>query len=91
MCRFASLLINVQQKANFELQAGDRNAAHLVFCIGGPFGHSAELRAHADSIVKLSDMVLNHQVHLMLGCSAPMSSMPKCQFQLLASECMMSR
>lgn len=43
------------------LQAGDRNA-DLVFCIGGPFGHSNDLRAQANKVVKLSDMVMNHQV-----------------------------
>lgn len=51
---------------SFWVQAGDRNAEHLVFCIGGPFGHGNDLRAQADKIVKLSDMVLNHQVHCLL-------------------------
>jgi len=48
-------------------EAGDRNADNLVFCIGGPFGHSGDLRAQANKMVKLSDMVLNHQIaHVVL-------------------------
>ena len=45
-------------------QAGDRNASSLVFCIGGPHGHSEAVRQRADSLVSLSPLVLNHQVGL---------------------------
>ena len=74
-----------------KLQAGDKNAAHLVFCIGGPFGHSAELRTRADRIVKLSDMVLNHQVHLNLVCISSTVKHAQVLTQLLASRRIMSR
>ena len=43
-------------------QAGDRGVANLVFCVGGPYGHSNEVRNRANKTIKLSDMVLNHQV-----------------------------
>ena len=36
--------------------------ANLVFCIGGPYGHSMDVRSRANETMKLSDMVLNHQV-----------------------------
>jgi len=42
-------------------QAGD-NGTPLAFCIGGPFGHGAAVRARANDTIKLSTMVLNHQV-----------------------------
>lgn len=43
-------------------QVGDNGVSNLVFGIGGPYGHSSEVRMRADEMVKLSDMVLNHQV-----------------------------
>lgn len=44
------------------VQAGDRGVANLVFCIGGPYGHGMDVRSRANETMKLSDMVLNHQV-----------------------------
>mmetsp|Transcript_41180 Transcript_41180/g.122967 ORF Transcript_41180/g.122967 Transcript_41180/m.122967 type:complete len:110 (-) Transcript_41180:229-558(-) len=41
--------------------AGDRGTP-LAFCIGGPFGHSDAMHARASESVRLSRMVLNHQV-----------------------------
>ena len=49
------------------VQAGDRGVASLVFCVGGPWGHSKEVRSRANETIKLSDMVLNHQVDKMLA------------------------
>lgn len=34
----------------------------IDFCIGGPHGHSSEVRKRADSMLRLSGCVLNHQV-----------------------------
>ena len=45
-----------------QVQAGDRNSAQLVFCLGGPHGHSNAIRQRADDIISLSPLVLNHQV-----------------------------
>lgn len=47
------------------VQVGD-NGSNLVFGIGGPYGHSSDVRMRANEMVKLSDMVLNHQVRLVL-------------------------
>ena len=41
----------------------------LVFCIGGPYGHSDAVRARADLTLRLSACVLNHQVPLFAGCT----------------------
>ena len=42
--------------------AGEANPSALVFAIGGPFGHGAAVRERADDSIRLSAMVLNHQV-----------------------------
>ena len=34
----------------------------LVFAIGGPYGHHVSMRTKATKCIKLSEMVLNHQV-----------------------------
>ncbi len=34
----------------------------LVFALGGPYGHDPVFRAEADRVIRLSPMVLNHQV-----------------------------
>jgi 23S rRNA (pseudouridine1915-N3)-methyltransferase len=42
--------------------AGEANPSALVFAIGGPFGHGAAVRERANDSIRLSAMVLNHQV-----------------------------
>ena len=42
--------------------AGDAGATALVFAVGGPHGHPAAVRAAAKDVVRLSPLVLNHQV-----------------------------
>lgn len=39
-----------------------RGKSRLVFCVGGAFGFSDELRKRADIVVSLSPFVLNHHV-----------------------------
>jgi len=39
-----------------------RRTAPLWFVIGGPYGHDPSLRADAWRVVRLSDLVLNHEV-----------------------------
>lgn len=41
--------------------AGDEGRP-IAFCIGGPYGHSDAVRGRADRMIRLSSMVLNHQV-----------------------------
>ncbi|DBB07708.1 TPA: hypothetical protein ACH3X3_009134 [Trebouxia sp. C0006] len=53
--------------AKLVAEAGERGVANLVFCIGGPYGHSMDVRSRANETLKLSDMVLNHQIaHMVL-------------------------
>lgn len=42
-------------------EAGD-NGMPLVFVVGGPFGHGAAVIERASDSIRLSRMVLNHQV-----------------------------
>lgn len=39
-----------------------QRAPRVVFTIGGPYGHAPEVRDRAFRTLRLSDMVLNHQV-----------------------------
>jgi len=39
-----------------------QGASAVVFCIGGPYGHGPQVHERANVKVKLSTMVLNHQV-----------------------------
>jgi len=39
-----------------------QGATRLLFALGGPYGHSPELRKRAWRVVRLSSLVLNHDV-----------------------------
>lgn len=41
-------------------------APSLLFCIGGPYGHGRLLRERANVSIKLSSLVLNHEVALVV-------------------------
>ncbi|EEH53405.1 uncharacterized protein MICPUCDRAFT_29179 [Micromonas pusilla CCMP1545] len=41
---------------------GDGGHSGIVFCVGGPFGHGDAVTRRADARVRLSSMVMNHQV-----------------------------
>jgi 23S rRNA (pseudouridine1915-N3)-methyltransferase len=43
-------------------QAALDGVGTLTFAIGGPYGHHEDLRIRAHRVIKLSDMVLNHQL-----------------------------
>lgn len=43
-----------------------QGASRLSFCIGGPHGHGQQLRERANISVKLSSMVFNHQIALLM-------------------------
>ncbi|KFM29290.1 Putative RNA methyltransferase At5g10620 [Auxenochlorella protothecoides] len=48
-------------------RASSDGSPRLAFLVGGPHGHHASVRARADISIRLSDMVLNHQVaHVVL-------------------------
>ncbi len=54
--------VNTPDLAALLEAAGEANPSALVFAIGGPFGHGAAVRARADDSIRLSRLVLNHQV-----------------------------
>ncbi|KAF2286309.1 hypothetical protein GH714_013742 [Hevea brasiliensis] len=41
-------------------------ASRLSFCIGGPYGHGQRMRKRANISIRLSSMVLNHQIALVV-------------------------
>jgi 23S rRNA (pseudouridine1915-N3)-methyltransferase len=48
--------------ADIIAQASDEGWPAVVFAIGGPYGHSPEVRERADDVIRLSSCVLNHSV-----------------------------
>eukprot|EP00238_Polyblepharides_amylifera_P014049 CAMPEP_0196576660 /NCGR_PEP_ID=MMETSP1081-20130531/5871_1 /TAXON_ID=36882 /ORGANISM="Pyramimonas amylifera, Strain CCMP720" /LENGTH=216 /DNA_ID=CAMNT_0041895335 /DNA_START=35 /DNA_END=685 /DNA_ORIENTATION=- len=48
--------------ADIVARAGDQGVGALVFAIGGPHGHGPQVRERADDTIRLSKMVLNHQI-----------------------------
>lgn len=58
--------ITSEQLANLIGDTGTAGASAIVFCIGGPYGHGQQLRMRADVTIRLSSMVLNHQIALIV-------------------------
>ncbi|XP_057959784.1 putative RNA methyltransferase At5g10620 isoform X6 [Malania oleifera] len=48
------------------IRSDDWGASRLSFCIGGPYGHGRLLRERANISIKLSSLVLNHQIALVV-------------------------
>ena len=55
-------LLTTEQVAGLVRTAASASTRRLVFAIGGPYGHGAEVRARAHKVVALSGMVLNHEL-----------------------------
>ncbi|CAI0376309.1 unnamed protein product [Linum tenue] len=58
--------LDSEQMAELVGDAGNSGASRLSFCVGGPYGHGQALRKRADVTIKLSSMVLNHQIALLV-------------------------
>ncbi|KAF3446036.1 hypothetical protein FNV43_RR11214 [Rhamnella rubrinervis] len=58
--------IRSEQMAELLGDAGNTGASRLSFCIGGPYGHGQKLQERANISIKLSSMVLNHQIALLV-------------------------
>lgn len=54
--------VSSEDMAQLLARAGDDGCPSIAFAIGGPYGHSAEVRARADDVISLSKCVLNHSV-----------------------------
>ncbi|KAL0393848.1 UNVERIFIED_CONTAM: putative RNA methyltransferase [Sesamum latifolium] len=55
-----------EQMASLIGDAGNTGASSILFCIGGPYGHGRQLRERANVSIKLSSLVLNHEVALVV-------------------------
>ncbi|KAG8375330.1 hypothetical protein BUALT_Bualt10G0089000 [Buddleja alternifolia] len=58
--------VGSEQMASLIGDAGNTGASSILFCIGGPYGHGRQLRERADVSIKLSSLVLNHEVALVV-------------------------
>ncbi|XXG71017.1 hypothetical protein AAC387_Pa07g0366 [Persea americana] len=58
--------IGSEQMAELVGDAGKTGSSAIAFCIGGPYGHGRQLGERADVTIRLSSMVLNHQIALIV-------------------------
>ncbi|GAV63672.1 SPOUT_MTase domain-containing protein, partial [Cephalotus follicularis] len=58
--------IGSEQLAELVGDTGNTGASRLSFCIGGPYGHGCQMKERANVSIKLSSMVLNHQIALLV-------------------------
>ncbi|XP_073145522.1 putative RNA methyltransferase At5g10620 isoform X2 [Henckelia pumila] len=58
--------VESEQMASLIGDAGNTGASTIVFCIGGPYGHGRQLKERADVSIKLSSLVLNHEIALVV-------------------------
>ncbi|KAK7260824.1 hypothetical protein RIF29_27122 [Crotalaria pallida] len=58
--------IGSEKMAELVGDAGNTGASRLSFCIGGPYGHGRKMRERANISIKLSSLVLNHQIALLV-------------------------
>ncbi|KAJ8758710.1 hypothetical protein K2173_000431 [Erythroxylum novogranatense] len=58
--------VSSEQMADLVADAGNTGASRLLFCIGGPYGHGKQVRDRANVTIRLSSMVLNHQIALLV-------------------------
>ncbi|KAJ4707671.1 Methyltransferase [Melia azedarach] len=58
--------IRSEKMAELIGDAGNTGASRISFCIGGPYGHGEKMRERANVSIKLSSMVLNHQIALLV-------------------------
>lgn len=58
--------ITSEQLAKLIEDSGSTGSSSVVFCIGGPHGHGQQLKTRADVTIRLSSMVLNHQIALIV-------------------------
>lgn len=43
-----------------------QGASRISFCIGGAYGHGTQVKKRANVTIRLSSMVLNHQIALVV-------------------------
>ncbi|CAA2980424.1 RNA methyltransferase At5g10620 [Olea europaea subsp. europaea] len=60
--------VGSEQMASLIGDASNKGASSLLFCIGGPYGHGRQLRERVNVSIKLSSLVLNHEIALVVLC-----------------------
>ncbi|XP_042038771.1 putative RNA methyltransferase At5g10620 isoform X2 [Salvia splendens] len=58
--------VSSEQMASLIADAGNTGASSILFCVGGPYGHGRQLRERADVSIRLSSLVLNHEIALVV-------------------------
>ncbi|KAF8697326.1 hypothetical protein HU200_035919 [Digitaria exilis] len=58
--------LRYEQIADLIGDADNTGSSRLTLCIGGPYGLGVQVREHADATIRLSSLVLNHQVALIV-------------------------
>ncbi|XP_057799269.1 putative RNA methyltransferase At5g10620 isoform X2 [Salvia miltiorrhiza] len=58
--------VSSEQMASLIAEAGNTGASSILFCVGGPYGHGRQLRERADVSIRLSSLVLNHEIALVV-------------------------
>ncbi|CAN8256708.1 unnamed protein product [Cochlearia groenlandica] len=58
--------IDSEQMAELLGDAGNSGASKISFCIGGAYGHGTQVRNRANVKIRLSSMVMNHQIALVV-------------------------
>ncbi|KAM7263479.1 hypothetical protein ACFE04_001162 [Oxalis oulophora] len=58
--------IDSEKLAELVGDAGNSGSSRLLFCIGGPYGHGRHVRERSNVSIKLSSLVLNHQIALLV-------------------------
>ncbi|KAG9139956.1 hypothetical protein Leryth_010481 [Lithospermum erythrorhizon] len=58
--------VGSEQMASLIGDAGNSGSSSLLFCIGGPYGHGKQLRERANTSIRLSSLVLNHEIALVV-------------------------
>jgi len=48
------------------ISAFSQGASRISFCIGGPYGHGRKMKERANLSIRLSSLVLNHQIALLV-------------------------
>ncbi|CAI5958319.1 unnamed protein product [Closterium sp. NIES-65] len=58
--------VTSEQLAQLIADCADASHRSLTFVVGGPYGHGSQVKARANSSIRLSSLVLNHEVALVV-------------------------
>ncbi|CAI5536025.1 unnamed protein product, partial [Closterium sp. Naga37s-1] len=58
--------VTSEQLAQLIADCADASHRSLTFVVGGPYGHGSQVTARANSSMRLSSLVLNHEVALVV-------------------------